>query len=57
MAALAGRAEWREDSIVARFSREILPMLDATELSLAGLLQMEGGHGIPARLLAAIERG
>ena len=57
MAALAGRAEWREDSIVARFSREILPMLDASELSLAGLLQMEGGHGIPARLLAAIERG
>ena len=57
MAALAGRAEWREDSIVARFSREILPMLDASELSLGGLLEMEGGHGIPARLLAAIERG
>ena len=38
MAALAARAEWREDALVARFADEILPQLDARELALAPLL-------------------
>ncbi|HEX5124443.1 MAG TPA: UDP-N-acetyl-alpha-D-muramoyl-L-alanyl-L-glutamate epimerase [Rhodanobacteraceae bacterium] len=55
MAALAARAEWREDAVVARFADEILPLLDASELALAPLLVPEGEHRIPARLAALID--
>jgi UDP-N-acetyl-alpha-D-muramoyl-L-alanyl-L-glutamate epimerase len=55
MAALAARAEWREDAIVARFADEILPTLDADALSLAPLLAPQGAHCIPARLAALID--
>jgi len=55
MAALAARAEWREDAVVARFADEILPSLDAPDLALAPLLVPEGEHRIPARLAALID--
>jgi hypothetical protein len=47
MAALAARPEWREDAVVARFSREILPQLDAGELGVAPLLAIDDEHGVP----------
>ncbi len=47
MAALAQRPEWREDALVRRFAREILPQLDAGELAIAPLLEPEGGHRVP----------
>ena len=55
MAALASRAEWREDAIVARFADEILPALDAAELALGPLLVASGEHRIPSRLQASID--
>jgi hypothetical protein len=55
MAALAARAEWREDAVVARFADEILPSLDAAHLALAPLLVPQGEHRIPARLAALID--
>jgi hypothetical protein len=56
MMALADRAEWREDFIVDRFAREILPGLDAAQLSLTPLLEVQGDRWIPAHLLIEIER-
>jgi hypothetical protein len=50
MAALAARPEWREDAVVARFSREILPQLDAGELGVAPLLAIDDEHGVPDEL-------
>ena len=50
MATLAARPEWREDALVERFAREIRPQLDAAELELAPLLQLDGEHRIPAAL-------
>ncbi|WP_240126389.1 UDP-N-acetyl-alpha-D-muramoyl-L-alanyl-L-glutamate epimerase [Thermomonas alba] len=50
MAALAQRPDWREDAVVRRFAREILPQLDAAELALAPLLVPAGEHRIPAAL-------
>ena len=55
MAELARRAEWREDAIVERFAHEILPQLDASELSIDALLQMHGDHRIPVHLTSQIE--
>jgi len=55
LAALAARAEWHEDAIVARFVEEIAPQLDARELALEPLLAPHGEHRIPARLLAFID--
>lgn len=55
MHALAARAEWREDAIVARFAEEISPALDARSLALAPLLEPEGEHRIPARLAAFVD--
>ena len=55
MAALAARAEWREDAIVARFADEILPSLDRAQLDLAALLAAHGEHLIPTRLGAAFD--
>jgi UDP-N-acetyl-alpha-D-muramoyl-L-alanyl-L-glutamate epimerase len=50
LAALAERAEWREDALVARFRERVLPMLDATDLALAPLLSADGEHFLPPRL-------
>ena len=50
MAALAATATWREDILVSRFAREILPQLDPAELQLAPLLEPSDDHGIPAEL-------
>ena len=51
MAALAGRPEWREDAVVERFSREILPQLTAGELAIEPLMTIdEDEHRIPAAL-------
>ena len=50
MATLAQRAEWNEDVLVKRFCNEIRPQLDAAELELAPLLQLQGEHRIPAAL-------
>ncbi|HSS06962.1 MAG TPA: endonuclease domain-containing protein, partial [Rhodanobacteraceae bacterium] len=55
MAALAARAEWREDAVVARFADEIAPQLDAKGLSLAPLLVPQGEHRIPPRLATLID--
>ncbi|HEY6546083.1 MAG TPA: UDP-N-acetyl-alpha-D-muramoyl-L-alanyl-L-glutamate epimerase [Dokdonella sp.] len=55
MAALTDRAEWREDTLVARFADEILPQLDRSDLALATQLAAGGEHAIPADLLAALD--
>lgn len=55
MAALAARAEWREDALVARFADEIAPQLDGAELALDALLAPAGEHRIPARLRTFVD--
>ena len=45
---------WREDALVARFRREILPQLQAGELELAPLLVASAEHGIPSPLWGAL---
>jgi len=47
MAALAARAEWKEDALVKRFCNEILPQLDVAELAIEPLLELQGEHRIP----------
>ncbi len=47
MAAIADRAEWREDALVARFVRSIAPQLAPEELVLAPLLVGDDEHRIP----------
>jgi hypothetical protein len=47
MAALVQRPEWREDALVQRFEREILPQLDPAELRIEPLLETGGEHRIP----------
>jgi hypothetical protein len=55
MAALAARAEWREDAIVARFAREILPALPVADIALEPLLAPAGEHRIPTRLRGVVD--
>lgn len=50
MATLAQRPEWKEDVLVKRFCNEIQPQLDAAELELTPLLQLQGEHRVPAAL-------
>ncbi len=50
MAALVQRPEWREDALVRRFEREILPQLDPAELAIEPLLEVSGEHRIPLAL-------
>ncbi len=50
MALLGRRPAWREDALVARFNREILPQLDAGDLALEPLLVLDGTHRIPPPL-------
>ena len=47
MATLAERPEWREDAVVRRFAREILPQLAERELAIAPLLVIDGEHRVP----------
>jgi succinate dehydrogenase flavin-adding protein (antitoxin of CptAB toxin-antitoxin module) len=47
MAALAQSPSWREDFIVQRFAQEILPQLEADDLSIAPLLIASDEHAIP----------
>lgn len=55
MNALARRAEWREDAIVARFAEEIAPRLDPRELAVEPLLVPAGEHAVPSRLLPIVD--
>ncbi|MGH8074489.1 MAG: UDP-N-acetyl-alpha-D-muramoyl-L-alanyl-L-glutamate epimerase [Lysobacter sp.] len=50
MAALTARPEWREDALVKRFAREIMPQLDADELRIEPLLVLDDEQRIPPRL-------
>ncbi|HOX72433.1 MAG TPA: UDP-N-acetyl-alpha-D-muramoyl-L-alanyl-L-glutamate epimerase [Dokdonella sp.] len=54
LADLARRAEWREDAIVDRFAREILPQLEPGELSIDALLVAQGEHALPRHLLGPV---
>ena len=54
MAALAAIPSWREDALVARFAREIQPMLDPDELAVAPLLEPSDDHGIPPALWGSL---
>ncbi len=47
MAAIAGRAEWREDALAERFLRDIAPMLGGEDLELAPQLVAGSEHRIP----------
>jgi len=49
MYALSQRAEWREDALVARFIKQILPQLDRSQLALDPLLAPADDHFLPAR--------
>jgi hypothetical protein len=55
LATLAGRAEWREDALVARFAREIMPALPAADRALEPLLAPAGPDRIPARLRGVLD--
>lgn len=55
MAALVASPVWREDALVARFGREILPQLDPAELDIAGLLQPAAEHGIPSVIWSRVD--
>ena len=55
LAALAERPEWREDALVSRFRREILPQLDREELALEPWLKPGASHLVPARLAGALD--
>ncbi len=55
LAALSQSPVWREDALVARFAREILPQLDPAELAIAPQLLAEGEHGIPADLWSRLD--
>lgn len=50
MAALAHSPSWREDFIVQRFAQEILPQLEADDLSIAPLLIASDEHAIPLNI-------
>ncbi|MBD8526072.1 UDP-N-acetyl-alpha-D-muramoyl-L-alanyl-L-glutamate epimerase [Pseudomarimonas arenosa] len=55
MAALVESAVWREDALVARFRREILPKLDSAESDMSALLQPSTEHGIPAQIWSRVD--
>ncbi len=52
--ALAASADWREDALVARFAREVLPQIDHVEPP-SELLVPSGEHGIPAELWSRVD--
>ncbi|MEO7431506.1 MAG: UDP-N-acetyl-alpha-D-muramoyl-L-alanyl-L-glutamate epimerase [Dokdonella sp.] len=55
MHALAARAEWREDAVVARFADDIAPQLDPGGATLDDLLGATGEHRIPPRLVRFVD--
>lgn len=55
MTVLAARPEWAEDALVARFRREILPQLDATQLGMEPWLAASPDHRVPARMAGALD--
>jgi UDP-N-acetyl-alpha-D-muramoyl-L-alanyl-L-glutamate epimerase len=55
MSALAERADWAEDALVARFSREIAPHLAAPALSLNQLMQVLPNANMPAGFSGLLE--
>ena len=57
LAALAQRAEWREDVLVQRFAGEIAPQLDEPVPSLAGLLPLEYPDHVPPALRTVLADG
>ena len=50
LAALAQRPEWREDALVERFAREVAPQLDAGDLRMEPLMEIDQQHRIPPAL-------
>ncbi|MES2857971.1 MAG: UDP-N-acetyl-alpha-D-muramoyl-L-alanyl-L-glutamate epimerase [Pseudomonadota bacterium] len=50
MAALADRPEWREDALVERFARDVAPQLDAGDLRMQPLMEIDEQHRIPPAL-------
>lgn len=48
-ATLAGRAEWREDTLVRRFAEQVLPHLTTDSLDMAPLLRPADDHALPSR--------
>jgi hypothetical protein len=50
LAWLAASPVWREDALVARFAREILPQLDAQDLAIDPLLSVSHEHAVPATI-------
>lgn len=50
MAALTTRAEWRGDTLVARFARQIMPQLDQDALRIERLLVPDDEQRIPSTL-------
>jgi len=50
LAALAQRPEWREDALVERFTREVAPLLDTSDLRMQPLMEIDGEHRIPPAL-------
>ena len=57
MHALTQRAEWREDALVARFAKEILPQLGASALAIEPLLAPAPEHFLPARFARLLAAG
>jgi hypothetical protein len=57
MHALTQRAEWREDALVARFAKEILPQLDGSSLAIDPLLAPAAEHFLPARFASQLAAG
>ncbi|MEO6801003.1 MAG: UDP-N-acetyl-alpha-D-muramoyl-L-alanyl-L-glutamate epimerase [Rhodanobacter sp.] len=54
--ALSQRPEWQEDALIARFRREILPQLDASQLALEPWLEPAAEHRVPTRLQPALSK-
>jgi hypothetical protein len=50
LAWLASSPVWREDALVARFAREILPRLDPAELAIEPLLAVDHEHAVPSAI-------
>jgi UDP-N-acetyl-alpha-D-muramoyl-L-alanyl-L-glutamate epimerase len=48
--ALAARAEWREDAVVAHYRRRVLPAIGGEGLELEALMAPAGAHHLPPRL-------
>ncbi|TCV94027.1 hypothetical protein EC912_104224 [Luteibacter rhizovicinus] len=55
MHALSQRPDWREDALIVRFRREILPQLDVAELALEPWLEPGASHLVPQRLSGALD--